>query len=71
MVLEEEDVLPLCGDSVGGDGSSNSGESVKTNITNSIRDDIKSLQRKIVGELKGEPGKEIWTGDVSRKVFIE
>lgn len=59
------------GISVDGDGSSNSGESVKSNITNSIRDDIKSLQRKIVGELKGEPGKEIWTGDVSRKVFIE
>jgi len=59
------------GISTDSNGNSNSGESVKQDITNEIRKSIDSLRKKIVGEIKGAPGEEIWTGDVSRKVFVE
>ena len=57
--------------SVDSNGQTISGDAVAQSITNSLKDDIESLRKKIQGELKGESGKEIWTGDVSRKVFIE
>jgi hypothetical protein len=57
--------------SVDSNGQTISGDAVAQSITNTLKDDIESLRKKIQGELKGEAGKEIWTGDVSRKVFIE
>ena len=59
------------GISTDSNGNSNSGASVKADITKQIRDSIKSLHNKILGQQIEEDGISVWTGDVSKKVFVE
>jgi len=70
-LVDSIDKLAGGGLSVDGDGVSNSGAAVKDNITNEIRENINSLKKKIVGTMIEDENIKVWTGDVSKKVFVE
>ena len=57
----------LCSGALSGVNESN----VKPSMDESTSALDVATEKKIVGEIKGAPGEEIWTGDVSRKVFVE